>query len=242
MASEPFVLGQATLSVFASVLEISKELTKDQKIRYRIGAGGTLSLKVDDAALKQVLSKHGMEQDVFTRAFDTEVSAMLNAVLSEEERNLVLLRCSPDSNPELKGRSEEEIADYRKVFEQKLERVKELATDDLRGKYLIKRTSKHYRFRGHSWEVNLKLADKHVEKPVDYPYVTMAFDTIHIDPEVTKGVGGQVIKFLFPNYNEWAGRVRSVVFDLDIDDLTDLIDSLSSARSALAQRLGRKKK
>ena len=78
MSSEPFVLGQSSMSIFRTALDVSKELTKQGKIRYRVGPGGTLSLKVDDAALKEVLSKREVDHKVYSRILDHYVECHLN--------------------------------------------------------------------------------------------------------------------------------------------------------------------
>lgn len=240
MGSEQFVLGQSALSVFRTALGITNELTRTGKIRYRVSAGGTLSLKVDDAALKGVLSKQNVEHKVFSQILDLEMSSMLNSILAGKEHDLITFRCDPDTNRNLREHTEEEIAEYRKLFEQKLTSVaKELVTDELRGKYLVKRTSKHRRLRSHSWEIGEKLVDKEVGKMASYPYATLVFDTITIDKELPEPLG--LLSNFIPGLQE-LGRVESTTFDLDLDDLDDLIDSLASAKKTLSERLERKPK
>lgn len=239
-SSDEFFLGQSAAELFGTALEITKELSKGGKIRYRISPGGGLSLKVDDAALKQALSKKKFDQDIFTKIFNAELSIMLDAILNGEEETLVSNRCDPDTNRELRDRSSDEIAEYKGLFQQKLAAVKVLITSELRGKYLVKRTSKNEKLKDLSWEVSEKIFDREFGKTVAYPHATLAFETIRLDPGMAKAV--PFMNLFFPNFRDWAGRVETTVFDVDFDDLNDLIDSLNAAKDALSERLGRKNK
>jgi hypothetical protein len=209
---------------FQKVLSVAATQFKKQKISVRFGPVGKMRFVIDEASLREALAGSGLEEGTFRGVFDNEVGPLLEAVVSGEldqyidRAHFLLGEDSPD---------EKTRAARKPILTGRARLVESSLVDpELRGRFLIKTTSKHPRLRKPAWEVAAKTALSDKEAHVQ-PYATLSFETIR--PELA------LRSFAwFPFFpTEATGKSEFCTFDCDESDLDDMLQFITEAKAAL---------
>lgn len=209
---------------FQKVLSVAAAQFKKKKISVRFGPIGKMRFVIDEASLKEALTGSGLEESTFREIFDNEVGPLLEAVVSNEidqyaDRSQFLLGDGPQDE-KLRATRKPILLARAKLVESSL------VDPEIRGRFLIKKTSKHPRLRKSAWEVAAKTALSDKEMRVQ-PYATLSFETIRPEPALRSFVW-------FPFFpTESVGRNEFCTFDCDEGDLDDLIQFITEAKAAL---------
>jgi hypothetical protein len=204
---------------FQKVLAIAGTQLKENKIQVRFGPQGKMRFIIDEASLKGALA--GIDDATFREIFHNEVGPLLDACIRGALDQYV------ENSPPFEVEDSTKSANRKAAMRERGELVrKTLVSDDLRGRYFVKVSSKHPRLKVSSWEVAKKLGLSGKET-VLHPYATLSFETIR--PEQALGIFGWLP--FFPS--DAIGRSEFCVFDCDEGDLDDLITTLQAAKMAL---------
>ncbi|HTU47520.1 MAG TPA: hypothetical protein VMF91_20830 [Bryobacteraceae bacterium] len=212
---------------FQRVLTVAEEQFRKNKISVRFGPLGAMRFIIDEASLKEALSVSGFEEPTFRTIFDNEIGPLLEAVIRGSVEQYIETRYLMESK--------EQRAPQRAILRERAAIIeKSLATPTLRGRYLIKISSKHSRLQASEWEVARKtdLSSKK-QHPYLHPYATISFETISpVEPP------SRMLPWFSFFWSEPVGRAEFCVFDCDEGDLDDLIDCLQQAKTALRRAQG----
>jgi hypothetical protein len=210
---------------FQRALGVASAEFKKKKISVRFSPIGKMRFMIDEASLKDSLALAGMEEGKFRETFDNEIGPLLEAVVSDNvEQYLDATRFRQSEEMDAKAWPER-----RATLSERSKLVREAITDpELRGRHLIKTTSKHPRLRNYLWEVARKLSLSS-ETDASQPYVTLSLETIR--PEHFTGLLAWLP--FFPS--DSVGRSEFCTFDCDEVDLDDLIKVLQDAKTALGK-------
>lgn len=151
----------------------------------------------------------------------SEIMTIMMAGLNNTEKSLYK---APDDRKVTK----EEIKERNQILKKKIDLVKEVFIDeDIRNRFLIKKTSKETLFGDLSWEINSKIVDSKNDgfKPFNYAKVAIFAEKVNT---------------VFPIEGLPPIKEKLAVFDLDLVDIEFLIDTLRKVRKQL-NREGRRK-
>jgi hypothetical protein len=217
---------------FQKTLNVAAIQLKKKKISVRFGPTGKMRFVIDEASLKETLAVSGVEESKFRETFDSEVGPLLEAVVRdnvEEYIDSTQYRHAEDSDRKTWPARKATLVERANL-------VRNAITDpELRGRYLIKTTSKHPRLRKYAWEVTRKVSLSSETEVLAFPvqpYATISFETIRPDPAV-----GPLVWLPFFPFDS-VGRSEFCTFDCDEVDLEDLIKDLQNAKTALSKTSG----
>lgn len=211
---------------FQKVLSVAAQQFASGKIRIRFGPSGKTRLTVDETSLEKRLTEVGVSQETFRRVFNLEIINLLNVILQgrldDYTKGRLPFPFEQQDDTKDQGKREKMISQRASLVE------RDLVGPDLRARYLIKVSSKHPRLRGLRWEVGRKLYESASKSAISREYVTLSFETIQPEADVQQFFA--LLPFLS---QDSAGRIERFSFDLDKEDLDDLIESLQAANREL---------
>jgi len=215
---------------FQKVLTTAEGQFKKKKIAVRFGPWGKMRFIIDEPSLNEALSVSDINEHTFRTIFDNEIGPLLEATIRGAVEQYVqnfTARYTP-------AREQRESRESRMATLRERAKLVEnaLVSPELRGRYLIKVSSKHPRLRTSDWEVAKKL-ELSTKEPWLQPYATISFETV-LPPEASVVGFGWLSLFT----SEPPGQADFCTFDCDQDDLDDLIESLQRARTALRSHAG----
>lgn len=209
---------------FQEVLSIAEAQFRKRKITVRFDPWGKMRFVIDEPSLNEALRAASIDEQTFRTIFGSEIGPLLEGTIrgaiEEYVQSLTARYVSREQR--------EPRASLMATLRERASRVeRSLATPELRGRYLIKSSSKRPRLRASEWEVVRKTALS-TKEPWLQPYATIAFETV-LPPEGPWVGSGWLSLFS----SEPSGQTDFCTFDCDEEDLDDLIERLKEAKAAL---------
>jgi len=204
---------------FTSALRILRKLSDSGNLFISLKPPFTVDFEIPRDVLTQELKSSKLTEKEFLR-FSDEISAMLDATLSDEADRYIEVRIQ--RSIEAGGLKEDDIPARRAMLSDEIEIVKaELFSDHLKRRYDLKKSSKAPAFTDVHWDVKVKTHDFKLGK-LNFPYATfrITFQRNFQDDPLTL--------FATPTFD-------SMQINFTIDEIDYLVQALNKAREYLKQ-------
>ncbi|WP_291635952.1 hypothetical protein [Clostridium sp.] len=219
--------GQANLESsdddFTKVIYTLNQLIHDESAKIIFGIEEDTKVEVDEKAL----DKFDIDIEMFSKIVNTEFVSILEAILSNTEKDFISIQYRQSKDDEVKDENEEMSKElFKKAIGKKIDYTKEvIVTNEIKSRYMIKATTKISKLKKINWEINKKLYDNEKEK-LSANYATIS---IKVGKELNEmGSLFRMFPFIENDY-----KIDEISFDCDEYDIDYIIKIFEKVKDTL---------
>ncbi len=220
------VLGSSS-EEFRRILDIVRSDIASKTIRITASPLGAISLKVDQSSFQDQLKNLGLTFETGDQVL-REITAMINAILGNDEGAYLFFRMRDKSDWREKG-PEGLLKVAEDELKNRIESVRASLTDKMKNKYLLRITSKEAALSRLEWEARSKHYDGKRGEINIPPYICLNIEYFKMRPE--RGLMQEELGRLLGGGD--TSLRQSIAFELDADDIDDIIQTLETAKRHL---------
>jgi len=219
------ILGSSS-EEFRSILQVVRTNIASKTIRITASPLGAISLKVDPSSFQDQLKDLGLTFETGDQVL-REITAMINAILGNDESAYLFFRMRDKSDRKEKG-PEGLFKATEDELKNRIESVRASLTDKMKSKYLLRVTSKEAALSRLEWETRSKHYDGKRGEINIPPYICLNIEYLKMRPE--RGLMQEELGRLLGGDTSLR---QSIAFELDVDDIDDIIQTLETAKRHL---------
>lgn len=179
------------------------------------------------------LKDQGLDCELANKILGDHISLMMNIILNEDEERIYSYYSDLINEEEKPDQSLKD--EFKTKLKARLDSVRSILNDKIKRKFLLRVTTKENIPKLVDWEIRSKLHDArrgHIGIP---SYVCLRIEYLKASPDRSAGFGAEETWKFFGTLNS----LREVAtFELDADDLGEIIETLENAKSKLLSAEG----